>query len=260
MLEQLALNNTHAISSAAAMDNVVATAVLIGVPSKKHKIIGVYADYSATVSAVKSVQLSAGTIADDDIITATVLAIGSTDTNVSSTAMEYVIGRAAYAKAAVAAGTALAAGTIPQDKWGIYLFSINAAGTIVSTAGAANFTTGYDDEAAAIVALPATPASSVSMGYVTVLTKSGAAFIGGTDALQGGAAGNVSSDTNYYPTAAVTLSALDGMAPFRWDFSNGPFYLNLATPLHGVVGNSVVATLAASGAGGTTGRVSLLAF
>lgn len=131
-------------------------------------------------------------------LTSPVLALGSTDTQVANSAFQYTVNGLDAAKAAVAAGTALAAGTIPSNTWGIYLLSINAAGTIAVAAGALNFTTGYASEAAAIAALPATPANQASMGYVTVLTKVGSAFIGGTDSLKGGAAGNIASQTNYY--------------------------------------------------------------
>lgn len=129
----------------------------------------------------------------------TLLSLGSTNTAVASTAFDYVLSGVAYSKAAVATGTALAAGTIPSNTWGVYRTSINSAGTIAFTAGAANFTTGYATEALAIAALPALPASSWNMGYLTVQTKTGSAFIGGTDALAGGTGGNVANATNYYP-------------------------------------------------------------
>lgn len=153
----------------------------------------------------------------DRVLTSPELGIGSTKTNVANVAFDFQIGAAAALvntfkkKAAVAAGTALAAGTIPQDKWGLYLFSIAANGTITSTAAAANFTTGYATEAAAIAALPATPASSAAMGYVTVQTKVGTTFIGGTDDLNGGAAGNIANATNYY-NAGVNYGSAIGAA------------------------------------------------
>lgn len=135
------------------------------------------------------------------------LSIGS-NTAVASTAFHYAINGTGYSKAAVSAGTALAAGTVTADKWGIWLFSINAAGTITCTAGAGNVA-GYADEATAIAALPATPASEYAMGYVTVLTASGQAFIPGTDALQGGTGGNPATTTNYYTNANVNSYVLD---------------------------------------------------
>lgn len=133
-------------------------------------------------------------------LTSPVLALGSTDTQVANSAFQYIVNGLDATKAAVAAGTALAAGTIPANTWGIYLFSINSSGTIAVAAGANNFSSGYASEAAAIAALPATPANQASMGYVTVLTKVGSAFIGGTDSLKGGASGNIASQTNYYNT------------------------------------------------------------
>jgi hypothetical protein len=135
-------------------------------------------------------------------------AIGGTDTSVSTVAFTYQIGAAAgkfntfKAKGAVAAGTALAAGTIPINKWGVYLFAIAANGTISCTAGAANFTAGYDSEALALAAVPATPANEAAMLVVTVQTEVGSAFIGNTDALAGGASGNPANATNYYNVGA----------------------------------------------------------
>ena len=158
----------------------------------------------------------------DRVLNSPELALGSTKTNVASGAFDFQIGALAATvntfkkKAAVAAGTALAAGTIPADKWGCYLFSIAANGTIACAAAAENFTTGYASEALAIAALPATPANQAALGYVTVQTKVGFAFIGGTDDLATGVAGNVANATNYYNAganygspigAAVTLTA-----------------------------------------------------
>jgi hypothetical protein len=118
------------------------------------------------------------------------------DTMVASSWFQYKISGLYYTKTAT--HTDLAAGTIPTDKWGIYRFTIQTDGTITSTAGAANFTTGYATEAAAITALPAVPGGEEEMGYVTVCTKASNDFVGGTDALFGGSSGDVASATNYY--------------------------------------------------------------
>jgi hypothetical protein len=123
------------------------------------------------------------------------LAIGGTTTAVASAAFTYNIAGSSYNKGAVAAGTALAAGTVPQNTWGLYLFSINAAGTIAVTAAAGNGT-GYSTEALAIAAMPATPANSVAMGYVTVMNTASGGFVAGTTALS---AGTVTA--NYYNSA-----------------------------------------------------------
>lgn len=126
------------------------------------------------------------------------LSRGTTDTRVASSLFDYQISGANYSKAAVVAGTALSAGTIPQNKYGLYRFTIVAAGTITCTAAAANFTTGYDTEALAIAAIPAVPANNTQMGYITVMSTNAAGFVGGTDALKGGSSGNPAAFTNYY--------------------------------------------------------------
>lgn len=126
------------------------------------------------------------------------IGIGTTDTRVASSNFDYYVAGTPYNKTAVTAGTALAAGTIPQNKYGIYRFTIDSAGTITCTAGAANFTTGYNTEALAIAALPAVPANNAQMGYITVMSTHAAGFVGNTDALKGGSSGNPAAFTNYY--------------------------------------------------------------
>ena len=105
-------------------------------------------------------------------------------------------------KAAVAAGTAIGAQTVTADKWALYLLSVNSAGAITVTPAAGNVA-GYATEALAIAALPARPALTASMGYITVLTAAGLAWIAGTDALAGGAGGNPATTTNYYPASKI---------------------------------------------------------
>jgi hypothetical protein len=132
------------------------------------------------------------------------LVMGSTNTRLANIAVGFQIGAAAAgvntykAAAAVAAGTALPAGTVPADQWAIYLLSVNASDTKAITPGAANFTTGYASEAAAIAALPATPAASAALGYMTLKTATGQPFVDATDALATGTGGNPASVTNYY--------------------------------------------------------------
>lgn len=129
---------------------------------------------------------------------AVLLSIGSTDTRVANAAFAYLIAGTNYSKTATAAGTALPAGTIPTDTWGVYRASVGTTGTITFTAGAANYTTGYASEVLAIAALPATPANQWNMGYFTVQTATGQPFVAGTDALAGGVSGNPANATNYY--------------------------------------------------------------
>lgn len=247
------------VAASPAMDNATAIAVECGTSGAKRGLLGVIADYSATVSAIKTVTFKKGGSGITGPVGTTTLSRGSTDRNVASTLFQYAIAQVQYSKAAVAAGTALAVGTIPIDKWGIYLFSVNAAGTITSTAGAANFTTGYANEAAAIAALPATPALGCSMGYVTVQTKTGTTFVGGTDGLFGGASGNIANATNYTSTASIAPSTTIG-APIRWDFTNGPLIMALPGILRSAESEGISAELEASGTGGTTGRVQLFYF
>ena len=250
ILELLVLNGKPIASPLA--DNAVA---LVYIPSNKHArtyLLGVDGDYSAAVSLVKTVTIRTAPVTVDGMLAAAGLAIGVTsDKEVLSTAFNYVISRASFQKASVE--TALASGTIPADKWGIYLFSIDDAGAVTSTPGAANFAAGYDTEASAIAAFPATPSGDASMGRVTVLTASGLVFVGGTDALQGGTGGNPATTTNYVDTTAIVLTTLGAAA--RWDFSNGPYYRALPAVLPSDLDQAYAIELEASGTGGTTGRV-----
>ena len=107
------------------------------------------------------------------------LAIGSTKSRVASVQFNFYLAGVAYSKAAVAAGTAPPAQTIPQNLWGLFAFSIGSDGTI-DAAGAAANTDGYASEAAAIAACPAAAASHVLIGYVTVMSTAEAGFVGAT--------------------------------------------------------------------------------
>lgn len=88
--------------------------------------------------------------------------------------------------------------TCPQSKWLVFLLSVdNDATTHVDFDD--NSQAGYDDEASAIAAIDAiTPSGEVVVGYVTVQANPGGAFLAGTDALNGGAGGDVANATNYY--------------------------------------------------------------
>jgi hypothetical protein len=143
------------------------------------------------------------------------LRIGTTDDQIRSDAFSFFINGVIGQKAAVAAGTAPGAQTVPADKWAIYKLSIAANGTITVTPAAANATTGYDTEVLALAANPATPANEANMGHVTVKTAAGQAWVAATDSFEGGAAGNPASVTHYYnaplsldPTPIVELNSL----------------------------------------------------
>jgi len=100
--------------------------------------------------------------------------------------------------------------TFPAGKWGICLLSLNAAGDETCTWATNTANAGYDSEALAIAALPATPAGHCPLGYITVQASAGNSFTAGTDALQGGTGGNASQDTNYYnmidPQAVISAA------------------------------------------------------
>lgn len=83
--------------------------------------------------------------------------------------------------------------------WGIFLVSADAAGSLTATWDD-NGGAGFADEATAIAALPAAPASEAPIGYVTVQAHA-SGFTAGTDALEGGTGGNVATTTNYYNLA-----------------------------------------------------------
>lgn len=112
-------------------------------------------------------------------------------------------------KTLVAALTAQAfgaLGTIPASTWGIITMERVAAGTATFVSGAANYTTGYASEAAALAAIPAITAAKVRVGYITVLASS-STWVAGTDALAGGTGGNPATTTNYYPGVGLYTSA-----------------------------------------------------
>lgn len=157
------------------------------------------------------------------VLIPTVLSRGSTDTNLQTTAFTFnANGVCNIAKAAVTAGTALGAlGTIPADQWGIIVAYINSLGTLSYLSGGNNYSSGYGSEAQAILALGSTypTAGLCQLGYITVKTGSGLAWIAGTDALAGGTTGNEASATNYYPSPAPSATA--GQAAAQIASSNG---------------------------------------
>jgi len=136
---------------------------------------------------------------------ATLLSRGSTDTRVAEATFINTAGTVA----ANTVGTTLPAGTIPINKWGVYGVTYTGS-TYTVTAGAANFTTGYATEALAIAAVPVVTGAPLTfnLGYFSVQTKVGTTFVGGTDALTGGASGNVANATNYYAGEGNAWSAL----------------------------------------------------
>lgn len=90
------------------------------------------------------------------------------------------------------------AATCPAGKWVVFLLSVdNDATTHADYADGDD--AGYVDEASAIAAIDGiTPSGEVVVGYVTVQANAGGEFLAGTDALNGGAGGDVAQTTNYY--------------------------------------------------------------
>lgn len=251
MFPELIYNGKPVLSPAEVDDNVVQCYIRSNEHARNY-LMGIRADYSAGVSAIKSVTLSTSPKTIDGVTRPATLSRGG-NFNVQHTDLHWIRNTITFYKASVSAGVALATGTIPADKWGVYLTSVSDSGTITSTPGAANFSTGYDSEALAIAALPATPAGNASIGRTTVLTASGLAFIGGTDALQGGTGGNVSDDTNFVSTVGNVLTVIETIT--RWDFAKGPMFLTLPIIYGSKFDQALSLELAASGTGGTTGRI-----
>ncbi len=249
-----ALIQQRPVKTPVSMDDALAIVYLPSNAHARNRLLDIDAGYSAAVAAVKNITISTGPATADGLLSVTTLSRGSTDTAVAFTGFQYVASRVGLGKALDAVGVALAAGTIPTDKWGIYLYHIHkTTGVVSSTAGAANFSTGYDNEAAAITALPATPAGELSMGHVALKTKVATTFIGGTDGLQGGSSGNVSSDTNFYQTAVdITLTAV---TTIPWDFAGGSYARHLAAQFHTTLNQAMAIQLEASGTGGVTGDI-----
>jgi len=107
------------------------------------------------------------------------------------------------------------AATIATARWATGLLSVDGHGpdeTCTVTWETADGA-GYATEAEATAALASLPDKDTAVGYISVLAG-GATWTAGTDALEGGAGGTASTDTNYYNmndiyviSAAVTSSA-----------------------------------------------------
>jgi len=108
------------------------------------------------------------------------LAMGSTKSAIATGAFSFTIGGMSYTKAAVAAGTAVTATTVPQNKYGAFGLQIPSGGTLAVSDAAAN-ATGYATAALALAAWKAVAptALNVLLGCAIVINTS-AAFIGAT--------------------------------------------------------------------------------
>ena len=117
-------------------------------------------------------------------------------------AIQAVVGGTLVFKAADTAMCALTAGTVAQNKFAIWAFYMDNAGTITCSSKTADCNTA----ALAYAALPAIPANKVQIGFI-IVTNSASAFVGGTDDL------NIASNTVIYVDSvgiqapAITLTA-----------------------------------------------------
>lgn len=71
----------------------------------------------------------------------------------------------------------------------------------------------------------------------------------------------ISADYSATVSAIKTITVVGKVTVvFRWDFTNGPFHVALPGPIPGTMNTAVTVALEASGAGGTTGRVTAYHF
>ncbi len=134
------------------------------------------------------------------------LASWAIDTNFDVQNTEVISYTADGTDVALAVGSTCDTGTaktIAIDQWAAMLISGDSGGNLTGT-----WTADAADEAAALVLLKAlaVPDGETPLGYITVLTGSGLDWTAGTDALQGGAGGDPSDDTNYFDYRATKLN------------------------------------------------------
>jgi hypothetical protein len=154
------------------------------------------------------------------------LAIGSTNTAVSTAAFDYMIGGKRYSKAAVANGTAPGNDVIPQSLFGAVALDIGADGTLDAIEAPAN-ATGYASAVLAVAALPAAAAGHARVGWLTA-TKSDGAFTFGTTALD---AANTTVAYTDASTLANSIGAAVAASPPAALSATSPAVLTNATAL-----------------------------
>ena len=142
---------------------------------------------------------------DDFVLTTPTLAIGSTTTSVSTVAFTYVINGVAYAKVAVADGTAPGNDVIVATKYGAVAFDIGANGTIDAIEATDQAAQQFTTAALAIAAVPACASDHVRLGYVTA-SKSDGTFTFGA----GGTALNAANTTVAYTSTIPAYDVMGG--------------------------------------------------
>jgi hypothetical protein len=134
-------------------------------------------------------------------------AIGSTPANLLTVATAVRIAGVTKAIAAVAAGTALTATTVPQNKWGVFGLQAGADGTIDVFDDTAN-ATGYASEALALAHYRAQSFASAhtGLGYVAVMSTDAGGFVGATTSLADAAV-----TAHYYSFPLAGILSTDGI-------------------------------------------------
>lgn len=153
---------------------------------------------------------------EEDYLTNPTLVIGtSSAAAVKNSAFAYEISGWTYTKASDE--TALSGNTVPQSKYGAWMLSLNASGTVTITEAADN-ATGYATAALAVDAINTSVSGSV-MGFVTAINTSGT-FIPGTTELS--ASGVSATFTDGNPGYRSTPSAfyIDGRTLYLRPKSN----------------------------------------
>jgi len=95
----------------------------------------------------------------------------------TAAAVYYFIGGKLYTKAA--GDMAALDGTVTNAKFNVFVFTVNAAGTVATAMGT-------EGDTLADVVFPATPAASAVIGFVIINPTGTGNFVGGTTALDDG--------------------------------------------------------------------------
>lgn len=158
-------------------------------------------------------------------LTSAGLKIGTTPANVASNAFGFRVLGVDYSVAAVAAGTAPTATTIPQNKWGLFGWEVGINGTIDKVDAAGN-AAGYASEALAIAAAPAASAGHIRLGYVTVMRTNAAGFVGATTSFA-----DAETTATYYSYPTMMQQATLGITPIDDSTTGQGFRVGIDTDL-----------------------------
>jgi hypothetical protein len=142
-----------------------------GLSSKRdaRRILQMFQSVLADVQALKALSANA-------LLNSGALAIHGSASALAKTAatVNFRIGAAVYSK--VAADMAALAGTVTNAKFNVFVFMVNAAGTLTSAMGTEGATL-------AAVVFPTIPSTVAVIGYVIINPTGTGDFVGGTTAL-----------------------------------------------------------------------------